>query len=59
MQELARKNPQIITGKTVLTLKAVCAIYQNMVNKVVSATDENQGINLIKEKIHEQSNILA
>jgi hypothetical protein len=30
-----------------------------MVNKVVSATEESLGIELIKEKIHEQSNILA
>jgi hypothetical protein len=58
--KVALENRQeIMTGKTVLTLRAVCAIYQNMVNKVVSATDESQGIAFIKEKIREQSNILA
>jgi len=30
-----------------------------MVNKVVSANEESQEINIIKEKIREHSNILA
>ena len=54
-----KKHPHVITGKTVLTLKASCAIYQNMVNKVVTSTEDSQEINLIKEKIRDHSNILA
>ena len=53
LQAIALEEGDIINGKTVLTLKAVSAIYQNMVNKVVTSTDESLGINLIKEKIHE------
>jgi hypothetical protein len=48
-----------MSGKTKLALKAVCAIYLNMVNKVASGTDEILDIKWIKEKVHEQSNILA
>ena len=48
-----------MSGKTILSVKAICAIFQNMVNKVASHTDETMGIQLIKEKIHEQSNVLA
>ena len=48
-----------MSGKTLLALKAVSAIYLNMVNKVASGTDEIFDIKWIKEKIHEQSNILA
>ena len=48
-----------MSGKTILALKAACAIYQNMVNKVAAHTDENHDINWIKEKIREQGNILA
>lgn len=60
LSKIAYDSPaDLMNGKTVLTLKAVCAIYQNMVNKVASATGETMDINLVKEKIHEQSNILA
>jgi hypothetical protein len=31
-------------GKSLLTLKAVCAIYSNMVNKVASGADEGLDI---------------
>ncbi len=48
-----------MSGKTVLTLKAICAIYANMVNKVAAGADESAGIASIKEKINDQSNILA
>ena len=48
-----------MSGKTILTLKAICAIYANMVNKVASGADESAGIEYIKEKINDQSNILA
>ncbi len=50
---IASKNAEIMAGKTQLALKAVCAIYSNMVNKVASATDEIFDINWIKEKINE------
>ena len=56
---LGSQNPDFMAGKTQLALKAVCAIYLNMVNKVASGTDEIFDIKWIKEKIHEQSNILA
>ena len=42
-----------MNGKTVLTLKAVCAIYANMVNKVAAGADESYDLQVIKEKIHE------
>ena len=53
LEDIALEVKEITTGKTILSLKAVCAIYQNMVNKVASATDESLDINLIKEKIRE------
>ena len=59
LQTLASTKQDFMTGKTQLALKAVCAIYLNMVNKVASGTDEIFDIKWIKEKIHEQSNILA
>jgi hypothetical protein len=48
-----------MTGKTQLAVKAISAIYLNMVSKVASGTDEIFDIKWIKEKINEQSNILA
>lgn len=47
------EQSEIMAGKTILQLKAVCAIYQNMVNKVASGSDEGLDINWIKQKIHE------
>jgi hypothetical protein len=59
LQDIASKHHDLMTGKTQLAVKAVCAIYLNMVNKVASGTDEIFDIKWIKEKINEQSNILA
>jgi hypothetical protein len=42
-----------MSGKTILTLKAICAIYANMVNKVAAGADESAGIESIKEKIND------
>ena len=53
LQELASGTSDIMNGKTIMTVKAVCAIYQNMVNKVASGTEESLGLSLIKEKIQE------
>ena len=48
----------LLHGKTVLTLKAVCAIYQKIVRQVYTL-EEGQNIERIKDKIYERSNILA
>lgn len=57
--QMPQHAEDIMSGKTVLTLKAICAIYANMVNKVAAGADESAGIAAIKEKINDQSNILA
>ena len=59
LQAISEKHPELMTGKTQLAVKAISAIYLNMVNKVASGTDEIFDIKWIKEKINEQSNILA
>ena len=44
----------LLQGKTILTLKALCAIYKRMVRQV-SMSDEDQNIERIRERILERS----
>eukprot|EP00347_Sterkiella_histriomuscorum_P020389 403337988 len=52
------KDNEILKNKTSLTIKAVCAIYRRLV-KNVCQTNDDQDIDIIKEKIHERSQILC
>ena len=51
--QMPQHAQEIMSGKTILTLKAICAIYANMVNKVAAGADESAGIESIKEKIND------